>query len=118
MLPHHQPDRVRIAFDDHRLVANAGLILPSTSVYPGVGGEPMPDDIGPGQVSKPVVRPGPARHVPSRALDSGGAQHTPSARGRCCRITRIGTTPALGPLFPGGVETGAYRRCLPDQATS
>ena len=30
MLPHHQPDRIRIAFDDHRLVANAGLILPST----------------------------------------------------------------------------------------
>ena len=26
----HQPDRIRIAFDDHRLVANAGLILPST----------------------------------------------------------------------------------------
>ena len=51
MLPHHQPDRVRIAFDDHRLVANAGLILPSTPVYPGVGGEPTPDDIGPGQVS-------------------------------------------------------------------
>ena len=30
MPPHHQPDRVRIAFDDHRLAANAGLILPST----------------------------------------------------------------------------------------
>ena len=30
MLPRHQPDRVRIAFDDHRLVANAGLVLPST----------------------------------------------------------------------------------------
>ena len=30
MLPRHQPDRIRIAFDDHRLVANAGLILPST----------------------------------------------------------------------------------------
>ena len=30
MLPCHQPDRIRIAFDDHRLVANAGLILPST----------------------------------------------------------------------------------------
>ena len=29
MLPRHQPDRIRIAFDDHRL-ANAGLILPST----------------------------------------------------------------------------------------
>ena len=32
MLPHHHPDRIRIAFDDHRLVANAGLILPSTPV--------------------------------------------------------------------------------------
>ena len=32
MLPRHPPDRIRIriAFDDHRLVANAGLILPST----------------------------------------------------------------------------------------
>ena len=30
MLSHYHPDRIRIAFDDHRLVANAGLILPST----------------------------------------------------------------------------------------
>ena len=30
MLPRNQRDRIRIAFDDHRLVANAGLILPST----------------------------------------------------------------------------------------
>ena len=30
MLPRHHPDRVQIAFDDHRLVANAGLILPAT----------------------------------------------------------------------------------------
>ena len=30
MLPRHQPDRIRIAFDDHRLVANAGLFLPAT----------------------------------------------------------------------------------------
>ena len=30
MLPRHQPNRIRIAFDYHRLVANAGLILPST----------------------------------------------------------------------------------------
>ena len=34
MLPRHQPDRIRIAFDDHRLVANAGLILPSTLALP------------------------------------------------------------------------------------
>ena len=30
MLPRHQPDRICIAFDDHRLAANAGLILPYT----------------------------------------------------------------------------------------
>ena len=30
MLPRNHPDRVRIAFNDHRLVANAGLILPAT----------------------------------------------------------------------------------------
>ena len=30
MLPLSEPDRIRIAFDDHRLVANAGLILPVT----------------------------------------------------------------------------------------
>ena len=30
MLPRRHPDRIRIAFDDHRLVNNAGLILPTT----------------------------------------------------------------------------------------
>ena len=30
MLPQNNPDRVRIVFDDHRLVANAGLLLPAT----------------------------------------------------------------------------------------
>ena len=30
MLPSSEPDRIRIAYDDHRLVSNAGLILPVT----------------------------------------------------------------------------------------
>ena len=30
MLPRNDPDRIQITFDDHRLVANAGLILPTT----------------------------------------------------------------------------------------
>ena len=30
MLPLEHPDRIHIAFDDHRLVANAGLMLPAT----------------------------------------------------------------------------------------
>ena len=29
-LSDNHPDRIQIAFDDHRLVANAGLILPAT----------------------------------------------------------------------------------------
>ena len=30
MIPRKHPDRIQIAFDDHRLVANAGLLLPVT----------------------------------------------------------------------------------------
>ena len=30
MLPRSHPDRIQVAFDDHRLVNNAGLILPTT----------------------------------------------------------------------------------------
>ena len=30
MLPHYDLDRIDVAFDDHRLVADAGLLLPAT----------------------------------------------------------------------------------------
>ena len=30
MLPQNNPDRIGVVFDDHRLVANAGLLLPTT----------------------------------------------------------------------------------------
>ena len=33
MLPRNDPDRIHIAFDDHRLVANAGLMLPVTLAH-------------------------------------------------------------------------------------
>ena len=33
MLPRNGPDRIQIAFDDHRLVANAGLLLPVTLAH-------------------------------------------------------------------------------------
>ena len=39
MLPRNDPDRIQIAFDDHRLVANAGLILPVT-LCPSPGSVP------------------------------------------------------------------------------
>ena len=38
MLPLEHPDGIRIAFDDHCLVANAGLLLPATlALRPGLG---------------------------------------------------------------------------------
>ena len=33
MLSPEPPDRIHVAFDDHRLVANAGLILPVTLAH-------------------------------------------------------------------------------------
>ena len=33
MLPAERPDRIQIAFDDHRLVTNAGLLLPVTLAH-------------------------------------------------------------------------------------
>ena len=33
MLPRNDHDRIQIAFDDHRLVANAGLLLPVTLAH-------------------------------------------------------------------------------------
>ena len=33
MLPFESPGRIRVAFDDHRLVANAGLLLPATPAH-------------------------------------------------------------------------------------
>ena len=30
MLPRNHPDRIRFVFEDHRLMANAGLLLPAT----------------------------------------------------------------------------------------
>ena len=33
MLPPECPDRIQVAFDDHRLVANSGLILQDTLAH-------------------------------------------------------------------------------------
>ena len=33
MLPRNDPDRIHVAFDDHHLVSNAGLVLPVTVTH-------------------------------------------------------------------------------------
>ncbi len=50
MLPRNDPDRIQIAFDDHRLVANAGLILPVTMAHHLGLGELVDRHVDPGRV--------------------------------------------------------------------
>ena len=57
MLPPNNPERMRMVFDDHRLVANAGLLLPATlpqhlglrelaDQHLGLGGAPGRENAG------------------------------------------------------------------------
>ena len=62
MLPQNNPDRIRIAFDYHRLVANAGLLLPAT-LAPHLG------------LRELVDQPRPRRQAPGRANTARGAAH-------------------------------------------
>ena len=48
MLLRHDPDRMTIAFDDHRMVANAGLILPVTFASHLGFGELVDNHVNPG----------------------------------------------------------------------
>ena len=78
MLPRNQPDGIHIAFDDHRLVNNAGLILPATLAlrlglpqllgkHLDLGGAP-----GPAQVQVPVNQLGKAE-----VQGQGGGKNQP-----------------------------------------
>ena len=48
MLPRNHPDRIQITFDDRRLVANAGLLLPAT----------LARHLGLPELVRPAPRPG------------------------------------------------------------
>ena len=78
MLPRNHPDRIQIAFDDHRLVANAGLLLPATLAQHLGLGELVDHHLNLG--SAPGGRPAPwaarsRRHPPwaPSCAASGGA---------------------------------------------
>ena len=66
MLPRERLDRIEIAFDDHRLVANAGLILPVTLAH-RLGLSELVDPLGAEGTLRIVdltdIRPQPARSL-------------------------------------------------------
>ena len=81
MLPRHHPGRIRIAFDDRRLVANAGLILPATlALHLGLP------------------------QLVDRHLDLGDAP------GRANPGDKISTLVASAPRFRGGQQRGIAPR--------
>ena len=65
MLPDDHPDRIQIAFDDRRLVNNAGLILPRHA-----GPAPGPTTAG-RPASRPGRRAGPSQHRRQDCAPSG-----------------------------------------------
>ena len=75
MLPLEHPDRIQIAFDDHRLVANAGLLLPATLAQRSLWAWALPGGLSSGAGRRPGrCRSGAGlRELVDRHLDLGDA---------------------------------------------
>ena len=110
MLPRNHPDRIQIAFDDHRLVANAGLILPATLALRILA---CPNSSGPGP--RPRRRTGPGEH---RRQDDDPGGLRPSRRRlhrrrRCAARRRDGLHRVLGFTAQGSLHPGHLPAQLP-----
>ena len=135
MLPLEHSNRIQIAFDDHRLVANAGLLLPVTlrriaKRLEFHGGGLCPSDALAGGRSLPGDSGGAGGHGQTPVSSTGQAlKHAPSRR-PCTRRSRRQEGPAdcqaAGvPLHPQArklVEHGGNRvqrtiPLLPEAAT-
>ena len=128
MLPRNQPDRIRIVFDDHRLVANAGLLLPATLAGPSglrelvdhhldLGGAPGRANTGDKLMTlvasamaggdciddADVLRTGGMRPAPC------GTVKAPSTQGDLPAQLPVGPRPPAGPGEPGAAGTGLGR---------
>ena len=130
MLPRNHPDRIQIAFDDHRLVANAGLILPATLAlrlglpqllrkHLDLGGAPGRANTGDKMMTlvasalaggdciddADVLRAGGTARV------LGFTAKAPSTLGTFLRSFRWGPCPPTGPGEPGVAGPGLEGRC-------
>ena len=104
MLSQNNPDRVRIVFDDHRLVANAGLLLPVTlAPTPGPGGTRRPSP-------RSRQRPGAGQH--GRQDDDAGGLRAGwwrlHRRRRC--VAPGGTACTLGGTVKAPSTLGTFLR--------
>ena len=68
MLPRNHPDRIRVSFDDHRLVANAGLLLPASARRPWPPTHGGPRSRGSARDPDVEVAPNPACGGPTRTV--------------------------------------------------
>ena len=68
MPPRKRPDGIHVAFDDHRLVANAGLLLPACLVLRLGLGELVDQHVDPGDAPG---RANPGDKLPARAWAAG-----------------------------------------------
>ena len=87
MLPLERPDRIYVAFDDHRLVANAGLLLPVTLARHLGLGELVDRHIDLGRAPGRANAGDKVLTLVASALAGGTASTTPT---RCARGEPIG----------------------------
>ena len=125
MLPRNNPDRIRIIFDDHRLVANARLLLPATLAR-HLGLRELVDhhlDLGsaPGRASTgdkimtlvasalaggDCINDADAMRTGGTACTLGGTVKAPSTLGTFLRSFRWGPRPSARPCEPPVADPG------------
>ena len=112
MLPRNHPDRIRIAFDDHRLVANAGLLLPGH-----IGPAPGPAPTAP-TAPRPGRCPWPGQ-LRQQTDDAGGLRpgrrrlHRRRRRVAHRRDSLRSRLRVQGAIHPGDVLLPSFRQTGP-----
>ena len=128
MLPRNHPDRIRIVFDDHRLVANAGLLLPATLArhlglrelvdhHLDLGGAPGRANTGDklmtlvasAMAGGDCIDAADVLRTGGTACTLGGTVKAPSTLGTFLRSFPVGPRPPAGPGEPGAAGPGLGR---------
>ena len=128
MLPRNHPDRIRIVFDDHRLVANAGLLLPATlAQHLGLGelvdyhldlgsapgrantGDKMMTLVASALAGGDCIDDADALRTGGTTCTLGGTVKAPSTPGHLSAQLPVGPRPSTRPGEPGAAGPGLGR---------